>query len=104
MRRFFDSVLVLLQGGNVVVLKGDNTTTADPSDRLAVSRAYPHTFGQALVQLVPSTEAKSAKHSSIRYLNLDHFSTRPHNMLSESAERRYIGIGHFSCNLNPASL
>ena len=48
------------------VLKGDNTTTADASDRLAVSRAYPHTFGQPLVQLVSGAEDKPAKHSPLR--------------------------------------
>jgi len=71
-KRLFGSYLVLLQGANVKVSAGDNTTTADPSDRLAVSRAYPHTFGQPLVHLMPvaSPEAKSAKHSPLRYLNV----------------------------------
>jgi hypothetical protein len=64
----------------VKVLKGDNTTTADPSDRLAVSRAYPHTFGQPLVQLVSGSEAKAAKHSPVRYLNLDRIRSRPPDM------------------------
>lgn len=49
------------------VSKGDNTTAADPSDRLAVSRAYPHTYGQPLVHLV--SEDKAAKHSTLRCAN-----------------------------------
>jgi pyrophosphate--fructose-6-phosphate 1-phosphotransferase len=54
-----------LESANVKVLAGDNTTTADPSDRLAVSRAYPHTFGQPLVHLVP-VDSKAGKHSPLR--------------------------------------
>lgn len=67
------------------VSKGDNTTTADPSDRLAVGRAYPHTFGQPLVHLVPvsSSEAKSAEHSPLRYLNVDRLRSHPPDMHSD---------------------
>lgn len=74
---------LLVQGGNVKVLKGDNTTTADPSDHLAVSRAYPHTFGQPLVQFSGSEE-KTAKHSPVRYLRKprdhDHLRSRAPDM------------------------
>lgn len=82
MKRLFDSYSVLLQGANVKVSVGDNTTTADPSDRLAVSRAYPHTFGQPLVHLVPvaSSETKAAKHSPLRYLTVDCLSSLMHRV------------------------
>lgn len=53
------------------VLAGDNTTTADPSDRLAVSRAYPHTFGQPLVHLLPG-DAKASKRAPLRYCTSGH--------------------------------
>lgn len=51
------------------VVKGDATTAADPSDLLAVSRAYPHTYGQPLVQLMPSSESTSVvKHAPLRFV------------------------------------
>jgi hypothetical protein len=53
----------------VKVVKGDATTAADPSDRLAVNRAYPHTYGQPLVQLMPSSESTTvAKHAPLRFV------------------------------------
>lgn len=51
------------------VVKGDATTAADPSDRLAVNRAYPHTYGQPLVQLMPSSESTTVtKHAPLRFV------------------------------------
>ncbi|MCO5567775.1 hypothetical protein L7F22_021470 [Adiantum nelumboides] len=41
-----------LQGSRVRLLRGDPTTAADPSDALAISRSFPHTYGQPLVQLL----------------------------------------------------
>ncbi|KAI5063277.1 hypothetical protein GOP47_0021824 [Adiantum capillus-veneris] len=41
-----------LQGSRVHLLRGDPTTAADPSDALAISRTFPHTYGQPLVQLL----------------------------------------------------
>ena len=35
------------------VVYGDPTTAVDPSDALAISRSFPLTYGQPLVQLTP---------------------------------------------------
>ncbi|CAK9256636.1 unnamed protein product [Sphagnum jensenii] len=55
-----------LKGGNVKVVKGDGTTASDPSDALAITRAYPHTYAQPLVQLVAADAGQVKKHSSLR--------------------------------------
>ncbi|KAH8946831.1 hypothetical protein BDL97_11G008000 [Sphagnum fallax] len=54
-----------LKGSNVKVVKGDGTTASDPSDALAISRAYPHTYAQPLVHL-EAADGGPAKHPSIR--------------------------------------
>lgn len=41
-----------LQGSRVQLVIGDPTTAADPSDALAISRNFPLTYGQPLVQLL----------------------------------------------------
>jgi hypothetical protein len=56
------------QGSNVKVVKGDGTTASDPSDALAISRAYPHTYAQPLVHL-EAADAEPAKHPLIRFLS-----------------------------------
>jgi hypothetical protein len=56
-----------LKGGNVKVVKGDGTTASDPSDALAITRAYPHTYAQPLVQLVAADAGQVKKHSSLRF-------------------------------------
>ena len=54
---------------NVKVVKGDATTAVDPSDRLAVSRAYPHSYGQPLVQLIPRSKSTTVvKHAPLRFV------------------------------------
>jgi hypothetical protein len=55
------------QGSNVKVVKGDGTTASDPSDALAISRAYPYTYAQPLVHL-EAADAGPVKHPSIRFL------------------------------------
>ncbi len=60
-------LLVVIQGGNVKVVKGDGTTASDPSDALAITRAYPHTYAQPLVQLVAADAGQVKKHSSLRF-------------------------------------
>jgi pyrophosphate--fructose-6-phosphate 1-phosphotransferase len=55
-----------LKGGNVKVVKGDGTTASDPSDALAITRAYPHTYAQPLVQLVAADAGQVKKHSPLR--------------------------------------
>ncbi|XP_073003347.1 pyrophosphate--fructose 6-phosphate 1-phosphotransferase subunit alpha-like [Typha latifolia] len=44
-----------LQGTTVRVEFGDSTTTTDPSSAHAISRAFPHTFGQPLAHFLRAT-------------------------------------------------
>ncbi len=60
-------LVVVIQGGNVKVVKGDGTTASDPSDALAITRAYPHTYAQPLVQLVAADAGQVKKHSPLRF-------------------------------------
>lgn len=57
-----------LKCGSVKVSVGDASATAELSDRLAVSEAYPHTYGLPLVQLMSSggPNATTAKHLPLR--------------------------------------
>ncbi|KAJ4763288.1 Pyrophosphate--fructose 6-phosphate 1-phosphotransferase subunit alpha [Rhynchospora pubera] len=60
-----------LQGNTVRVEFGDSTTTADTASAHAISRAFPHTFGQPLAHFLRSTtlapEAQTIhQHSPIR--------------------------------------
>jgi pyrophosphate--fructose-6-phosphate 1-phosphotransferase len=40
-----------LQGGPVMVMRGEATAASDPSDALVISRSFPLTYGQPLVHL-----------------------------------------------------
>lgn len=44
-----------MQGTAVRVEFGDATTAADPSSAHAMSRSFPHTFGQPLVHFLRAT-------------------------------------------------
>ena len=47
--------LCILQGTTVRVEFGDATTCADPADVHAISRAFPHTYGQPLAHFLRAT-------------------------------------------------
>lgn len=45
----------LVQGTTVRVEFGDATTTADPTDALTITRAFPHTYGHPLAHFLRAT-------------------------------------------------
>lgn len=72
-----------LQGSRVRLVRGDPTTAADPSDALAISRTFPHTYGQPLVQLLrEETDGQSAAKLRVGVVFCGRQSPGGHNIIS----------------------
>lgn len=72
-----------LQGSRVRLVRGDPTTAADPSDALAISRTFPHTYGQPLVQLLrEETDGQFAAKLRVGVVFCGRQSPGGHNIIS----------------------